>query len=85
MHFFMNEVFAAPASGLPSLPTALLSQDSCAKAEPDRKGGDDGSQENPFHGGFPPLSQNGAWIGPWNPAAIKFATPDAVNKVTGGR
>src|SRR5271154_4837399 len=34
MHFFMNEVFAAPASALPSLPTALLSQDSCAKAEP---------------------------------------------------
>src|SRR5277367_4927571 len=34
MHFFMNEVFAAPASALPSLPTALLSQLSCAKAEP---------------------------------------------------
>jgi hypothetical protein len=26
MHFFMNEVFAAPASGLPSLPTAWVSQ-----------------------------------------------------------
>ena len=34
MHFFMNEVLAAPASGLPSLPTALLSQLSCATAEP---------------------------------------------------
>src|SRR5207248_10306180 len=34
MHFFMNDVFAAPARALPSLPTALLSQDSCAKAEP---------------------------------------------------
>src|ERR1700675_4173486 len=34
MHFFMNDVFAAPASALPSLPTALLSQVSCAKAEP---------------------------------------------------
>ncbi len=26
MHFFMNEVLAASASGLPYLPTALLSQ-----------------------------------------------------------
>jgi hypothetical protein len=34
MHFFMDAVFAAPASALPSLPTALVSQDSCAKAEP---------------------------------------------------
>src|SRR5438105_13765291 len=34
MHFFMNDVFAAPARALPSLPIALLSQDSCAKAEP---------------------------------------------------
>jgi hypothetical protein len=34
MHFFMKDVFAAPASGLPSLPTALLSQVSCAKAAP---------------------------------------------------
>jgi hypothetical protein len=34
LHFFKNEVFAAPASGLPSLPTALLSQLSCASADP---------------------------------------------------
>jgi hypothetical protein len=33
----MNDVFAAPASGLPSLPTALLSQVSCAIAVPAAK------------------------------------------------
>src|SRR5690242_5552663 len=32
-HFFMKLVFAAPASALPSLPTALTEQD-CAQAEP---------------------------------------------------
>src|SRR5882672_1530269 len=33
-HFFIKLVFAAPESGLPSLPTALLSQVSCARAVP---------------------------------------------------
>src|SRR5262249_19678282 len=34
----MNDVFAAPASALPSLPTALVSQDaSCANADPAAK------------------------------------------------
>src|SRR5213083_2575666 len=34
LHFFTNEVLAAPASALPSLPTALVSQVSCANAVP---------------------------------------------------
>jgi hypothetical protein len=34
MHFFMKDDFAAPASALPSLPTALVSQLSCAMAVP---------------------------------------------------
>ena len=37
MHFFMKDVLAAPASALPSLPTALVSQVSCATAEPTAK------------------------------------------------
>jgi hypothetical protein len=37
MHFFMYDVFAAPASGLPSLLIAVDSQESCANAEPAAK------------------------------------------------
>jgi hypothetical protein len=33
LHFFKKLAFAAPASGLPSLLTALLSQVPCADAE----------------------------------------------------
>jgi len=44
----MYDVFAAPASGLPSLPTALVSQESCGKRRAGGEGGDDGSQNIRF-------------------------------------
>ena len=53
MHFFMNEVFAAPASALPSLPTALVSQDVLRERRTGGEGGDDGSQNDPLHGVSP--------------------------------
>jgi hypothetical protein len=34
LHFCMKLILAAPASGLPFFPTALLSQVSCAVADP---------------------------------------------------
>src|SRR5262249_48084205 len=69
LHFFMNEVLAAPASGLPSLPTALLSQVSSAKAEPAAKVATTAARKIRFIIGV--SLNNGSGIGTPNRGAIK--------------
>ena len=79
MHFFMNEVFAAPASALPSFPTALVSQDFLRKCRADRKAGNYRSEKYPFHLFLPKtLKQCPDWISEssWD----QVPNPDFVDK-----
>src|SRR4051812_46207097 len=94
MHFFMNDVFAAPASAFPSFPTALVSQLSCANAAPPANATNNTASITFLSMVFTPLSSfdvpdlsadGPGWQGTWASWPEKLVRPPPGQPATGER